>query len=192
MDSLSNSPRKESVLACLSRCNSDPCEYEQEGVAIDVHCPVCGNDYETTTHIFLDCELTMEYWAKSPFQFSIKDRNEKDFGAWCHGTIKSLDDDQCGLLVTLLWGLWITRNKWVFEGKKEEVGLNVLRYADGWRCYMEAMESQRASGGRKPAEHLKWEPPREGLLKVNVDASTGRDGKKGVGVVIRDLSLIHI
>jgi len=30
-------------------------------VEIDVYCPVCGNEYETTTHICLDCELATEY-----------------------------------------------------------------------------------------------------------------------------------
>ena len=164
------------------------CKPVQEGVVIDVYCPVCGNDYETTTHIFLDCELASEYWAKSPFRMCTKDRKEKDFGAWCHSTIKELDDDQRGLLVTLLWGLWTIRNKWVFEGKKGEAGLNVMLFVDGWRGDLEAMESSRASGTRKAVEHPKWIPPREGLLKVNVDASTGRDGRKGVGVVVRDSS----
>jgi len=83
----------------------------KRGVEIDVFCPVCGNDYETTTHIFLDCDLAVEYWSKSPFRFGTRDRTELDFGAWCHDTIKLLDKDQCGLLATLLWGLWLIRNR---------------------------------------------------------------------------------
>jgi len=81
-----------------------------------------------------------------------------------------LDDDQCGLFVTLLWGLWTIRNGWVFGGKKEEVGLVMLCYVDGWRSYMEAVESQKVRCGRKPEVVLKWEPPKVGLFKVNVDA----------------------
>jgi len=49
---------------------------------------------------------------------------------------------------------------------------------------VEARESQGVRCGRKPEVLLKWEPPRAGLFKVDVDASTRGDGKKGVGVVV--------
>ena len=60
-----------------------------------------------------------------------------------------LDADQSGLFVTLIWGLWFIRNSWVFKGKKEEVGLTMLRFVDGWSTYIEAMESQKAWCRRK-------------------------------------------
>jgi len=62
----------------------------------------------------------------------------------------------------------------------------MLRYVDCWRHYVEVMEKQGTRGGSNHEVILKWEPPREGQLKVNVDASTGRDGMKGVGAVVRD------
>ena len=92
-----------------------------------------------------------------------------------------LDNDQCGLLATLLWGLWLIRNR-----KREDVGLTMLCYVNSRRHYVEVLEEQGTRGGRKQEVLLKWEPPREGQFKVNVDALTGRDGMKGVGVVVRD------
>jgi len=158
----------------------------KRGVEVDVICPVCGNGYETTTHIFLDCDLAVEYWSKSPFRFCTRDRHEHDFGSWCHGTTKLLDKAQCGLLATLLWGLWLTRNRWVFDRKREDVGLTMLRCVDSWNHYVEVMQANGVRGGRKQGVCLTWEPPRQGQLKANVDAATGRDGMKGVGVVVRD------
>jgi len=74
----------------------------------------------------------------------------------------------------------------VFEGKKEEVGLTMLHFVDGWRTYVEAMESQKAWCRRKSDMIPKWKPPKTGFFKVNVDDSTRRDAREGVGVVVRD------
>ena len=54
------------------------------------------------------------------------------------------DADQSGLFVTLIWGLWVLRNRWVFEGKRENVGISLVRFVDGWGGYVEAMEAQKA------------------------------------------------
>lgn len=55
----------------------------KSGINIDVYCPVCGEGYETTTNIFVECELAIIYKRMSPFRLSTCDRSEKDFGAWC-------------------------------------------------------------------------------------------------------------
>ena len=94
----------------------------KRGVEVDVYCPICGNDYETTTHIFLDCELAMDYWRKSPFRLSTCKRKEKDFGAWCHGFINMIDADQSGLFVTLIWGMWFIRNSWFLKVRRRKLG----------------------------------------------------------------------
>ena len=66
------------------------------------------------------------------------------------------------------------------------MGLTAMRYADGWCKFAEAMELQKAGFKRKCDEPALWKPPGCGLFKSNVDASVGREGKKGVGVVVCD------
>lgn len=61
-----------------------------------------------------------------------------------------------------------------------------MKYVDGWRNYVEAMEMKKAGYGRKPHETATWKPPSRGRYKANFDASVGRDGKKGVGVVVQN------
>jgi len=52
--------------------------------------------------------------------------------------VEPLNADQWGLFISLLWGLWNITNRCIFEGKKEEVGLTTIRYADKWRNFVVA------------------------------------------------------
>jgi len=61
-----------------------------------------------------------------------------------------------------------------------------LRFVDGWRSYIEAIVAQKAQCKGKAEVVPKWLPPSRGFLKENVDASNGRDGMKGVGVIVRN------
>ena len=69
---------------------------------------------------------------------------------------------------------------------QEDVGLIVMRYVDGWCSYVAAMELMKNGPKTKLREASPWVPPRKRRYKVNVDASVGRDGRKRVGVVVRD------
>ena len=158
----------------------------KRGMEIDVYCPVCGSDYETPSHTFLDCEFAMDFWRKSPFRLCTKSRSQRDFGAWCHKVISALDEEQRGLFITLIWGLWCLRNRWVFEGKREHVGTSLMRLVDSWRKYVEAKEAKQTKGKGTVTTASKWLPPERGLLKVNVDAAMGRESRRGVGVIARN------
>jgi len=99
---------------CWSACRDALPTYVnlyKRGIEIDVICPVCGGDYETPTHILLDCDFATDFWGKSPFRLCTSNRRQRNFGAWCHDMLSVLNDDQSGLLVTLIWGLWGLRNR---------------------------------------------------------------------------------
>jgi len=66
------------------------------------------------------------------------------------------------------------------------VGLIVMRYANGWCKLVEVVELQKVGFKRKFREPALWKPFGYGIFKANVDASVGREGKKGIGVVVRD------
>ena len=158
----------------------------KRGIEIDVYCPVCGSGYETPSYIFLDCDFAMDYWRKSPFRFCISSREQNDFDAWCHEILNKLDAEQSGLFITLIWGLWVLRNRWVLEGKRENVGISLVRFVDFWRRYDEAVMAQKTHCKGKAEVVPKWSPPPGDFLKANVDASTGIDSMRGVGVVVRN------
>jgi len=156
----------------------------KRGIETDVFCPVCGAEYETPSHIFLDCDFATDFWRKSPFRLCTNSRRQRDFGAWCHEMLSVLDADQSGLLITLIWGLWALRNRWVFEGKKESVGISLGRFVDCWCRYAAARETQRVQLKGKGTGAVKWIPPQRDACKANVDASIGRERRRGVGAVV--------
>jgi len=98
---------------------------------------------EISSHIFLDCEFAMDFWRKSPFRLCTNSRKHVDFGAWCHEILSVLDAEQSGLFVTLIWGLWTLRNRWVFKKKRESVEISLERFVDSWRRYVAATEAQK-------------------------------------------------
>ena len=100
--------------------------------------------------------------------------------------LRMLNDYQSGLFVTLIWGLWGLRNRWVFERKRENVGISLGRFVDCWCRYVAAMESQKGQHKGKGTEAVKWVPPHREACKANVDASIGKDRGRGVGVVVRN------
>ena len=158
----------------------------KRGVEVDVYCPVCGARYETTSHIFLDCEFAMDFWRKSPFRLCTNEREHVDFGDWCHKALSELNANQGGLLVTLIWGLWTIRNRWVFEKKRANVGISIERLVDIWRRYITAMDEKKVKNRDGVTGTAEWKPPPRGVLKANVDASIGRGRKRGIGVIVRN------
>jgi len=128
----------------------------------------------------------MDFWRKSPFRLCTNEREHVDFGAWCHKALSELNADQSGLLVTLIWGLWTIRNRWVFEKKRASVGISLERLVDNWRRYVTAMEEKKVKNRGRVTGTAEWKTPPRGVLKVNVDASIGRGGKRGIGVIVRN------
>ena len=76
----------------------------RRGLNVDVYCPLCSEDYETQTHIFLDCRVAKEVWAKSPFRLNICERSQRNFEAWFFHLCDAFDDETRGLFITLLYG----------------------------------------------------------------------------------------
>lgn len=87
---------------------------------------------------------------------------------------------------SMMWGVWLRRNAWVFELKKvtiEDVVGKASRLA---------YEYQASMGDKQPAiqkeiEKRKiWVKPRIGFVKINSDATIFKEGKVGFGGIMRD------
>ncbi|KAK8475362.1 hypothetical protein V6N11_069276 [Hibiscus sabdariffa] len=90
----------------------------------------------------------------------------------------------------LLWNLWITRNRRIFESD------GVYRDArlDRSRCMVrEVLRAEEGSRGRQRSpmvvrqQHAQWIPPTPGAWKINVDGAHNQlDGSAWCGGIIRD------
>lgn len=69
----------------------------------------------------LDCDLAQEIWIKSPLRWNTKERDEVDFGECCMKKLETIGPEERGLVMTITWGIWKARNKWVFDEKKEDI-----------------------------------------------------------------------
>ncbi|KAJ8431611.1 hypothetical protein Cgig2_001088 [Carnegiea gigantea] len=134
--------------------------------------------------ILLTKEMALK--PKTTDKVNCSGRRERDFRTWSHSLAEKFDGDECGLLVSLIWGLWSVRNKWAFERKWEEEGHALTRYVDEWRAYVDALEMKAKSSKKDNEEESGWTPPGRGVCKINMDAAVGRDKKRGVGVVARN------
>ncbi|XP_021761367.1 uncharacterized protein LOC110726204 [Chenopodium quinoa] len=90
------------------------------------------------------------------------------------------------LFWSLLWGIWLRRNAWIFENKKV-VEFDVIKKAVSVVGEFEiALEASSVAAPTSAPTRQVWTPPSAGCYKVNSDAACFVDGYVGLGGVMRD------
>ncbi|XP_021730604.1 uncharacterized protein LOC110697547 [Chenopodium quinoa] len=94
----------------------------QRGMAIDPIRPLCGVENESVLHMLVRCDDSKHLWYISPLCLEIEKYEGASFGEWCVSFRRRHKDRQWwSLFLNLVWGIWLRRNAWVFEGWKEDV-----------------------------------------------------------------------
>lgn len=92
----------------------------KHGLDVDPICPRCGGNYETTTQLVLDCNVSSQSWILTPFRIDPGMRTKHDAGDWCLYMLSTLQKEERDLFLTFIWAIWQGRNKWVFENLWKE------------------------------------------------------------------------
>ncbi|XP_021742729.1 uncharacterized protein LOC110708810 [Chenopodium quinoa] len=94
----------------------------QRGMQLDTICPLCGNSVESIFHMLISCEDAKRIWYLSPLRLLVDYYEGNSFREWCCSVRKSHKDPSWwNLFWSILWGVWLRRNAWVFEGRKRDV-----------------------------------------------------------------------
>ncbi|XP_031097306.1 uncharacterized protein LOC116001533 [Ipomoea triloba] len=83
-------------------------------VEIDPTCPMCGNLHEDIMHSLLLCDFSKSVWHESTLH--VPNMIGSDFGEWFGNVLSMLTADQLFLAVAVLYHIWRTRNRAVWEG----------------------------------------------------------------------------
>ncbi|KAL2926351.1 hypothetical protein RDABS01_011624, partial [Bienertia sinuspersici] len=158
----------------------------QRGLGEDGKCKGCGEEVETVFHCLVKCPIVRNIWYLSPLRLDSKKVRQNSFKEWCYSLMSNFKlDEWWNIFWSILWGIWLQRNAWVFERKKRDA-MDVIKKAIGVVGeYIQANEEAKSSynDNRSPS---KWHPPGEGYYKVNADAAMLEKNRVGIGAVMRD------
>uniref|UniRef100_A0A7C9EA03 RNase H type-1 domain-containing protein n=1 Tax=Opuntia streptacantha TaxID=393608 RepID=A0A7C9EA03_OPUST len=92
-----------------------------------------------------------------------------------------------GLFLSMMWALWMYRNKVVVGGEEPVVDIIVegfLRLLRDYRLYTKEVHAPSPLPSTFSFE--KWQPPPSGWIKINTDAAIIKGVGTGLGWVARD------
>lgn len=81
----------------------------------------CLKDMEHLLHVFFDCEFASQCWSFVGLVYDM--RSVEDASEWLLSKMSNASVAEIIKLCTVLWGIWIWRNKRVWEGKVVTAGI---------------------------------------------------------------------
>ncbi|KAL2943143.1 hypothetical protein RDABS01_031491, partial [Bienertia sinuspersici] len=127
-------------------------------------------------------------WYVSPLRLVLDDINISSLLGWVDFQMtKKVEDGWWELFWCLAWGIWVRRNKWVFEAKKTEVN-EVVQRAVSLVGEFDLANVDAGENFVSNAAPSVWTPPCEGVYKINSDAAIFGSGRVGFGTIMRDFS----
>ncbi|XP_027087538.1 uncharacterized protein [Coffea arabica] len=98
--------------------------------------------------------------------------------------------DRIKLTVYILWQLWKARNKRVFQLESVDAKVIIDKAQQEWIEFEEATGPQPRgfeSTEQERLSHHNWEPPMEGVVRINTDAAiSAKMVRTGLGIVARN------
>lgn len=154
--------------------------------ALCVILPICGCfDESIIIHVLKNCSYARLMWAVLPLSNIFVACNSASMCERLDSVRKNATKDELALFVAICWSIWGSRNKIVHENYCYDAQDSVLYVQD--LLFRFAAAQSAFSGPRPPDLRVEWQPPPEGILKVNFDVSVRANGAGvGLGVVVRD------
>jgi ribonuclease HI len=160
------------------------------GVKCSPLCPRCNKGLESIDHVFMKCDWAKAIWFGSPMTINFNNRdNQLSFSNWLANTLTSSDKRSVANITSLIYSMWHARNILIFQEKDIPVS-TVIQQALSTSAEYQTMggsknPSASSSTTRSHGNNTSWNPPTNGVLKLNVDAHPSDDGRWGIGIVLR-------
>lgn len=131
-----------------------------------------------------------KFWKNSRLTAEFQGEHIHDIASWLLQFLPQQKTEIDGALVAVLpWVIWNARNKWLFEGEKE----NSIRLEASAESVVESFRKVRQpemstyAASRGVGKQKQWCPSPNGWRKVNVDAAVDVEKQVvGLGVVVRN------
>lgn len=129
-------------------------------------CPVCGNEAESIIHYLFTCVRANEVWRRCFTNLVFPHLDSIDFQGWLK---VSISDHGIGVAV-MLWILWCSRNKSIFDNTKHSVFDICAQFFAMFTHISNAYNGDIDDGVKRNERLISWKLPLRGVIAVNVDA----------------------
>ncbi|KAL6993385.1 nicotinamide N-methyltransferase [Sarracenia purpurea var. burkii] len=149
-------------------------------------CEICKKERKSVIHCLKECKIARKVWLiHGETSEQGKQILNNDILLWAMERAEALKHKDWEIFLMIIWGLWNQINNATFGGKckgpTEILGM-VRDYLAKFQ--KDNVQMQRAEIGNQ--SDGKWDPPKTGWHKVNFDGALRKNGKAGIGIVIRD------
>ncbi|KAK6138511.1 hypothetical protein DH2020_027750 [Rehmannia glutinosa] len=157
-------------------------------IGLNPMCIRCGLEDETMEHALRDCPWSNFYWRASPLRLDhLANISNASIIDMVMEMAQAGNTEVEETFSMLLWALWYARNALIFNGKELSHVDCFLMATTSLHNYQDGRRKQLAkSHAQMPKPAGQWRKPREGVLKINTDASMIQLEGTGIGAVVRD------
>ncbi|KAL9233000.1 hypothetical protein vseg_008046 [Gypsophila vaccaria] len=151
-------------------------------------CPLCLLEDETDIHLFRDCTWTRRVWNEMEMN-EAGPRGNGELRDWLTEVWTTMQEEERARFMISCWAVWRARNEHVFESTELRVDLVTCRIR-GLLEELAKVKTQNNCRGQMTHQMRVetgegWQPPPEGVVKINVDAGCYQ-AKRGFGILARN------
>lgn len=160
-----------------------------KGIGVPIGCAMCVGEVEHLLHLFYDCRYAQECWNIMELQYNMWEVESAPM--WLLDKLSTEVEDKLVKIAAVLWGVWFARNKKIFEGRSIHPAGAMswsMQQIEEWKAANRKKDKVQVEGTTASAQQeLRWNRPREGTFKLNVDASVKQNQDHfAVGMVLRN------
>ncbi|KAA3477503.1 reverse transcriptase [Gossypium australe] len=150
---------------------------------LEALCPLCGEDDESTAHVFRDCNVAKQVLQRLKVRIAPTHENT-EWKLWLIETFNFNNTEQRTCLAVSFRPIWHNRNIFYHEGIRQSIN-DIVSFIKAFINEIKMLDNILESKHKIQEAH--WEPPIENQVKVNFDTSFRQPNKKAVsGIIVRN------